>query len=661
MYDTGMAEIAADYATTGTSRNPTSAGVVFDDPDDVIWEALAGMSVPALMMTMVHMTGDLDLLQELPVPSQTIPNDLQGGMSETDKEKVRLRAFDVIRGYRDRGCPAPFEPDMAQLKTMAETVTAGPVSDEYLDYIAADLQLSNATGFEVDLRSRAEDRAALPVVVIGCGQSGVLAGVRLTDAGIPFTIVERQPDVGGSWQMNRYPGARVDINTHYYSYSFQPNLAWKHDYSEQPEIVSYLREVLDTNGVTPHVRFSTEVVSARWDEDSATWSVELRDQHGIRETLTARALISAVGQFSRPIIPNIQGRDAFGGPAFHTSAWNDDVDLRGKRVAVIGAGATGFQLVPAIVDVAASVVVYQRSAQWIFPNPGYHDEVTDGDRWARKKLPFYGRWLRFVYWWPINDGAADSVVVDPNWQDGGRSISEINAYVRDLFQQWIAEQIHDPELMDKVIPDYPPMGKRMLQDNGTWLATLQRDNVELVRTNIDRLTADGVTTVDGVHRQADIVVWATGFDVNRQLDNLHIIGRGDQDLNAVWGEEPRAYLGITVPDFPNLFCMYGPGTNAVNGASIVYLSECQMCYIMGCLDMIAADGIAAMEPRRDVHNRYTQRHTDALNNLVYAHPSVNSYYQNSKGETPTLFPWRIIDYWAWTRKPNTDDFALTNK
>lgn len=513
-------------------------GLVFDAPDDVIRTAIDEASVPALLMSMVHMTGDMGLLSELPKPFVLIPMDLQGGMSEPDKQVVRDRAFDVVRDYRDRGCPPPFVPDAEQTRVMLDVLTAGQVTDEYLDYIAADVRLTDADQAGPPLASTTEQRSAFPVIVIGCGEAGLLAGIKLEQAGVPFTIIDKQPGVGGTWRANRYPGCRVDIANQYYAYSFEPTDHWTHHYSEQPEILAYLEDVMAKYAIAPHVRFSTEVTRAAWDDEASRWRVHVRTATGAHEMLEARALICAVGQFSNPVVPNIKGADTFDGPSFHTADWREDVDLTGKNVAVIGAGASGFQLVPAIAEHTQRVDVYQRTPQWMAPNVVYHDAVPDGARWAIRHLPYYARWLRFISWWPLTDAAQDRVMVDPDWDTGGLSCCEANHAVREMLIAWMRAFTDDEDLLAKVIPGYPPMGKRMLQDNGSWLTTLQRDDVELIRDGIAEITPDGVRTQDGVHRPADVLLWATGFDVNHQLGPIDITGLDGIALNEVWVSRP---------------------------------------------------------------------------------------------------------------------------
>ena len=442
----------SDTGTTGSTNMGALIGLPFSDSDDVFRAAIGEASVPALLMSMVHMTGDLSLLNELPKPYMLIPMDLQGGMSEADKQKVRDRAFDVVRHYRDRGCPPPFVPDAEQMRVMLDVMSAGQVTEEYAEYVAADLRLTDTDQLGPPLASTPQQRSDFPVLVIGCGEAGLLAGIKLKQAGIPYTIVDKQPGVGGTWRANRYPGCRVDIANQYYAYSFEPTDHWSHYYSEQPEILKYLEDVMAKHDIASNVRFSTEVTGATWDEQSATWRVATRSAAGVEEELGARAVICAVGQFSNAVIPNIKGADGFHGPSFHTADWRDDVDLTGKRVAVIGAGASGFQLVPAIADRTEQVDVYQRTPQWMAPNVAYHETIPDGARWAIRHLPYYGRWLRFISWWPLTDAAEDRVMIDPEWDTGGQSCGEANHATREMLIAWMRAFTDDEQLLARLRP-----------------------------------------------------------------------------------------------------------------------------------------------------------------------------------------------------------------
>jgi 4-hydroxyacetophenone monooxygenase len=305
--------------------------------------------------------------------------------------------------------------------------------------------------------------------------------------------------------------------------------------------------------------------------------------------------------------------------------------------------------------------VFQRTAQWMFPNANYHEPVPDGDRWAMRHLPFYGRWFRFLTFYPGSGIDIDRSRVDPDFDDGdGRAISASNLQTRAWFEQWIRDGVgDDPDLLARVIPDYPATGKRTLQDNGSWLRCLKRPNVELVRTGIERVVADGIVTVDGVHHPADVICYATGFRHNDYLWPMTITGRGGTTLREAWGDEPAAYLGITVPGFPNLFCLYGPGTNLAHGGSLIFQSECQVNYAMEGIRTVLTGGHRTAEPRTDVHDEYAARYQSEIAQMVWAHASVkHSHFKNPDGRIFTLSPWPIPTYWTWTRTFAPNDYVL---
>jgi 4-hydroxyacetophenone monooxygenase len=640
------------------ARNPYS-GTPLRSSDAEIAAALADVSVPALLMSCVHMSGDASLLDGPLRPAGIFLNEVQGFMSDDDKATARKLALDIIRDYRDRGCPEPKPVDAATLKRMMDWLVCTDVPDEYVPMMLEEMELDGRDPRVTTMTSDSAARGRFPVVVVGCGQSGLLAAIRLQQAGVPYTVLEKNPGVGGTWWENSYPGARVDVGNHFYCYSFEPSDHWTEYFAQQPELQSYFDAVMRRHEVTDHIRFCTEVLSLAWNASDSTWQVRVRDRNGAEDTITARAVISAVGQLNQPLIPQLPGAESFAGPAFHTARWDHDVDLSGKDVALIGAGATGFQVAPAIADKVRSLTVFQRTAQWMFPNPNYHAKVGPGVQWALKHLPYYGRWYRFLLFWPACDSGLVAARVDPDWPDQQRAVSAANDLARIMFTEWITSQIDgDADLLAKVIPDYPATGKRTLQDNGSWLRTLTRDNVELVRDGIDRIDNDAVVA-GGRRYRADVLIYATGFRVNDMLSSLQVTGRNGIDLHAMWGQRPAAYLGITVPGFPNLFCMYGPGTNLASGGSLIFHSECEIRYIMGCLDLLMRTGKNAMEPRRDKYDDWYARCQAELATLVWSQPSIkHSFYKNAAGEVHSLSPWRLVDYWAWTRAPDPDDFVI---
>ena len=641
-------------------RNP-HAGVPFTDSDEQIAAALRDVSIPTLLMSCVHMT-DNDAVRRSIIEGPLRPlglflNEVQGYMSEEDKDKARALALSIIGDYRERGCPEPKPVDPVMLKQMMDWIAVAEVPDEYVPMTLEEMELDGNDARDDDLKSSPAARADFPVIVIGCGESGLLAAIRLQQAGIPYTVIEKNAGVGGTWWENSYPGARVDVGNHFYCYSFEPSDHWTEYFARQPELQSYFSDVMHRHGVQQRVRFSTEVVSAVWEDDA--WTVTVRNANGYNETLRARAVISAVGQLNAPYIPDIPGADSFTGPAFHTARWDHSTDLTGKNVVMIGAGASGFQVAPAIADTVGRLTIFQRTAQWMFPNPNYHEAVGPGVRWALKHLPFYGRWYRFLIFWPGCDSGLAAAKVDPDWPDQQSAVSAANDMARMMFTEWITSQCGgDEELIAKVVPDYPATGKRTLQDNGSWLATLRRDNVDLVRCGIDRIEAGAVVDNDGVRHPAEVLLYATGFRVNDFLSSLHVTGRDGVDLHEIWETRPAAYLGITIPGFPNFFCMYGPGTNLASGGSLIFHSECQMRYIMSALDLLIASGKAALEPRAEVCDNWYERTQAEMTTMVWSQPSIaHSFYKNADGVVNSLSPWRLVDYWAWTRTVDPADFV----
>jgi 4-hydroxyacetophenone monooxygenase len=612
------------------------------------------------MLSLVHMTGSLDVIRGRLRPAGLFLNEVQGYMSEADKTEARAIALEVIRGYRDAGCPEPRPITADELHEMMRWLVCEDVPDEYVPMLLEEMELSGEDVRQVAAPGTSQAREDFPVVVIGCGESGLLAGIRLKEAGIPFTIIEKNAGVGGTWWENSYPGARVDVGNHFYCYSFEPSDEWTEYFAQQPELQSYFERVMTKHDVGPQVRWDTEVTRAQWNDADGTWTVETEGRDGTRGSLTARAVISAVGQLNRINLPEIDGQEEFAGPAFHSARWDHSIDLTGKRVAMIGAGASGFQIAPTIAPEVAQLTVFQRTAQWMFPNPNYHQAVGPGVRWALRHLPFYGRWYRFLLFWPGCDKGLEAARVDHSYPDQQRAISATNEFARQMFTDWIVSQCDgDEDLLAKVIPDYPATGKRTLQDNGSWLRTLTRDNVELVRAGIDHIESDAVVTVDGERHDADVIVYATGFQHTKVLAPMAIIGRDGVDLREMWEERPAAYLGVTVPGFPNFFMMYGPGTHLAHGGSLIFHSECQMRYISFLLAELIDGGHHSIEPTQTTYDDWHRRTQAEMRNLVWAQPTVpHSYFKNSYGEIHTASPWRLVDYWRWTRSFDVADYEV---
>ena len=647
-----------------SGRNP-HAGEPFDavdTPDAVIAAALQDVSVPALMCSLVHMTGDSAWIRGPIKPRLASSLDFQSSMTETELADVRELALPVIAAYRDGGCQ-PVSLSMELHQEMMEFLGCRHIDGSLEGMFFDDMQFDGADSNAITWGSEItpEAKAASPVLVIGCGESGILAGIRLTQAGLPFTIVDKNAGPGGTWWENSYPGARVDIGSHQYCYSFEPGDHWSEYYCQQPELRDYFAGVVEKYGLAEHCRFATTVVAMTWHESTALWRVTLRSADGSEELLEARFVISAIGALNLPNLPAIPGMESFAGPSFHSAAWPSELAIEGSRFALVGAGASGFQIAPTIADRVESLSIFQRTAQWIIPNAMYHAPVPAGDRWALRHLPFYGRWFRFLMTFPGIALGMDQYRVDPEYGDSQvHAINPVNEQRGAALNVWMRSLLADrPDLIAKSTPDYPPMGKRVLQDNGSWLRCLAKPNVELIRTSIDQISPQGVVTSDGVLHEVDIICYATGFRHSDFLAAIDITGRGGASLREQWGDEPTAYLGITIANFPNLFCMYGPGTNLAAGASLFYHSEFQIHYAMDAIHRVLTAGSRSIEVRKDAHDEYAGRYQREIDQLVWSHPSItHSHYKGPQGKIFTLSPWPLYQYWEWTRSVEPDDYVM---
>jgi 4-hydroxyacetophenone monooxygenase len=638
------------------------AGARFVDDDATIASMLEDVSVPALLCSLVHMTGDPSWIRGAERPRALTPMEMQAMMPADELAEVRRRALPAIAAYRDGGC-VPQAPSPDVVGEMMAFLGCAPLAPDVVPMMIEELQLDGADarsvrwGDEVPASVRAETN----VVVIGCGESGIVAGIRLKEAGLPFTIVEKGDRPGGVWHHNRYPGARVDVGSHHYSYSFEPSDQWSEYFCRQPELQAYFERVVDKFGLDAHCRFDTEVTAATWHPTSGRWHVDVRDASGATETIVARFVVSAVGALSLPKLPDFPGMDTFAGPSFHSAHWPRDLDITGTRFALIGAGATGFQIAPTIADDVAHLSIFQRTTQWMIPNPSYHMQVPPGDKWAMRHLPFYGRWFRFMMMYPGIASSTTPYQRDPDYHDpDGHAISEANARRRVQLTAWITSHLEGrPDLVEKSIPAYPPTGKRILQDNGSWLECLMKPNVDFVKTAIARIAPNGVVTADGVLHEAEVICYATGFRANDYLAPIELTGRDGTSLREQWGDEPTAHLGITVPNFPNLFLLYGPGTNLAHGASLIFHSECQVRFAMEAIHEVLASGAQSIEVRKDVHDEYVARYREAIDQLIWSHEAIeHSHYKNPNGKIFTLSPWPMETYWNWTKAVDVDDYLI---
>jgi 4-hydroxyacetophenone monooxygenase len=622
--------------------------------------ALAEAHIPTLVMSLVQLTGDLSWLEgERPVYMPF--GDGQGDLSPAFQAKVRAAAAEAMQAY-NAGRPLPPPPSEATVRRMIDYIAGQDVPDHYVPFLMEELGLDDIDTKRPHWETPKLKAAAakLKVLIIGAGMSGLLTAIRLQQAGVDFEIIEKNPDVGGTWLENIYPGCRVDSPNHMYSYSFEPNHEWPQRYSTQDVLLAYFQRTADKHGLRRHIRFETTVLESVFDEAKGAWRTTVRDKDGREEVLESNAVVSAVGQLNQPRLPDIKGIDRFKGEAFHSARWPKDFDPKGKRIAVIGTGASAFQFVPKIAPDAAKLEVFQRTPPWMAPTLDYHEDVGEGKKALIEHVPFYDKWYRFYLFWTMTDGVYEAVKADEGWAGPDNAVGEANAFLRAMLIEAIRPQTEGrPDLFDKVVPAYPFGGKRSLRDNGVWIEALKRPNVDLVTTPITKITETGLITADGAHHDVDVIIYGTGFHASKFLKDIKVVGRGGVELHDQWAGDARAYLGITAPGFPNFFAIYGPNTNIVVNGSIIFFSECAVRYIMGALELLAETGAASLEVKTDVHDAFNAR-VDAMNaKMAWGAPQVTSWYKNDKGRVSQNWPFPLVDYWRATLKPDPADFVLT--
>lgn len=620
--------------------------------------AIGEADIRVLLMVLVHMTGDHRWLEAPYRPKRDVRliPDPQAGLPKEIQDEIRTTALRIFRDGTAN--PAINDPgDELMLKMMSvclgERVPPeyAPLNREEMGLVAREAQWTK--------QPRAEQLRERHVLIVGSGVCGIALGAALGRLGIPYTIVEKNSDLGGTWHVNRYPGCGVDTPNHSYSFSFGPRNRWSRYFSPRKEIHEYLKNVALEYGVRANIRFNTRLTSSRWDEPAHRWISTLATATG-PEQVESSILVSAIGQLNDPTMPHFLGAEDFAGVLFHSALWSDDIDIEGKRVAVIGTGATAMQLVPTIADHVASATVYQRTPQWSRPVAGLSDSISDGAQWLLEHMPFYAQWFRFNMFWRYGDGLLPFLRKDPAWEHPERSVNIGNDRHRQEMTAFIHSELEDrPDLIEKCVPSYPPYGKRILLDNG-WFRTLLKPNVELVDDRIDHIARDGIVTADGTLRSADVIVVSTGFKVTEMAARLNISGRDNTSLSEVWADEnPIAYLGLTVPKFPNFFCMLGPNSGPGHGGSVVFQAECQTRYITASLVEMIEHGIAAIDVRPEVIDDFVRRVDEQHEQMIWTHPGMTTYYRNRHGRVFSVMPWRCVDYWAMTHDPDLNSYNLT--
>jgi cation diffusion facilitator CzcD-associated flavoprotein CzcO len=480
------------------------------------------------------------------------------------------------------------------------------------------------------------------IAIIGSGFSGLCVAIQLQKAGFErFTIFEKGDRVGGTWRDNTYPGAACDSPSFAYCFSFEQKTDWSRKWAQQPEILAYMEHCARKYGLLDRIRFRTEVTEARLDAEQGVWRI--RTANG--EAVEAEVLVSGVGQLNRPHLPEIPGLEAFQGASFHSARWDHGVELAGKKVAVIGNAASAIQFVPEIAQKAAELTIFQRSANWMLPKQDRAYSENERERFGRHpwlaRLYRWWIWLSFELRWPVF-----------------RRNRFLSRRIEDLAVRSMRAQIRDPEMQAALIPHYPIGGKRILISDD-YYPTLERENVHLVTEPIARVTSDAVVTRDGRSHPAEVMILATGFESTSFLVPMKIVGRDGRSLADVWKDGAEAYLGLTVPGFPNFFMMYGPNTNLGHN-SIIFMIECQTRYILDCLERMRRDGIRWIDLRPEVMSAYNERLQRELAGTAWA-ATDHSWYKNQAGRITNNWSGTTTRYWWRTRWADLGDYEVSGR
>jgi cation diffusion facilitator CzcD-associated flavoprotein CzcO len=478
------------------------------------------------------------------------------------------------------------------------------------------------------------------VVVVGAGPAGIATSVALKRAGVTsFLVLEREAAVGGVWRDNTYPGAACDVPSFLYSFSFETNPNWSRVFAPQAEIRDYLAHCVRKYDLEKHIRCGTEVIRLAFDESRSDWIVTTSTGLVIR----ARVVLTAAGQLNRPAMPMPPGIEGFAGVHFHSARWKHDVELRGKSVAVIGAGASAIQVVPHVAQIAAHLTVLQRSPPWVVPKPDR--SYSEGEKWRYRHLPLLARWSRTRFYWSYEHGHPKVIAG-----------SKLNKAMETAARANIDKTVRDPALRRIVTPDYPLGCKRILLSND-WYPALTRDNVTVTDRSIERVTASGIVTSDGVERPADVIIFCTGFKSTEFLLPMDIVGRDGRRLHDVWKDGAEAYRGSTVPGFPNLFMIYGPNTTVPSSA--IFMIECQVNYALKFVRRILRDGLLF-----DVRPEPMRRFNDMIQRRAQAYAwmsSCNNWFKSASGKLVNNWPSPTLKFFWLTRFLDARNYRITRR
>jgi 4-hydroxyacetophenone monooxygenase len=606
----------------------------------------------AVRVALFQHTGDPDLAA-LPVAAQ---------LDDAGRELLITKAVDWLEANSSPEILLP-EPPESELRTLLTMATGQEMTD--LEFEARrDLPAFKDFPWTAEwTNGKPELPEGFRVAIVGSGFSGLAAGVQMERLGIPYVVLERRPEPGGTWTINRYPDVRVDTISITYEFSFEKNYPWEEYFGKGAEVRKYLDHISRKYGVHANTRFEHDLKKATFDEARDVWVLEADTPDGL-VTIEANAIINAVGGFANPRFPNFEGMEDFEGEILHPNRWPEDFDATGKRVGIVGNGSTGVQLLAPIAADAEQVFVFQRTPQWISPRDKYGQPVEPEIRWLLDNFPGYWHWWRYMAIAGLF-GTHGFLIADPEWQAKGGAFNPMSDKLRDDLTAYIKAQTGGREdLIEKLVPDYAPFSRRPVVDNG-WYKALTRDNVELVTDTITRLTPKGVETADGSMYDIDVLVTATGFEVGTYLWPADYVGKGGLSVHDYWSKDgARAYISMMVPNFPNMFMIYGPNSQPLSGGTglpIWYVIW--SAYSATCLIKMIEEGKSRVEVKEEAYERYNKALDEEASKLLlmqeYGAPEKNYYVNTEHKRLQFNAPWYGPEYHRLCTEIVWDDLEVS--
>ena len=626
--------------------------------DATVEDAIAHAEPMVLRGLLYQLTGDPELAAIAVKTIHVGRVELKVIADDADIAMLRRKAVDFLTAYRDAGAgPIGYGPP-ERLPESFGMVIGRPVEGEALDLMIEESALDPwARSLRWQESPDPERLEKFTVMILGAGMGGLNSAVQLKRAGIQFHMIEKNKSVGGTWYENRYPGARVDTPSRFYMNLWGAHFQNPYAYGTHVENRQYYNWVVDEFELRDNITFETEVHSMAWDDQAAMWDIHVDGPEG-RRTLRTHAVISGVGFLNRPNMPTIEGMETFQGLSWHTARWPDNVDLSDKRVAVIGTGCTGYQLVPELVKQAGHVTVFQRTPQWMLGIPGYLSKLPEQVLWLDRNFPYHLNFMRFKTFYGTGPYLARLFDVDPNFNDP-HTVSENNKAARDRSVEFLERKLKDPKLVEIMTPRHPPWSARPVAVDADYciLDVLETDQVTLVTSGINRINATGIEAGDGSQQDVDAIVYATGFKANDFLYPMEITGRNGMTLGQLWSEGgPRAYLGCMIPGFPNLWVLYGPNTNG--GLPVAQYHEMTMFYALQCMEKLIAEGKKSIEVSECAYWRYNHE-LDAINGTkLWADPRARNYYWTQHGRSASQTPYTGFEVRNFMLKPDYEDMEI---